>query len=448
MTDITDFSVGDLLAAFSSGRLSPIEALDAYASRIAEVDGELGAFTVLCLERARAEAEEAERAWSPGQTQRPLEGVPFAAKDIFDTVDVATAYGSSMFAGHVPGADAKAIARMRAAGAILIGKTRTHEFAWGITSVNAQTGTPRNPHDRARVAGGSSGGSAVALASRQVPLALGTDTGGSIRIPASFCGVTGIKPTFGSVCRDGVLPLAATLDHVGPMARSVSDLAPVLEALRGQPLGPSDPSRRRRVGVCPDLHRVALADGIQAAFDRAVAAIAERYGGVVEVAFPGAEQVHPTFTTIQGAEAVISHRRVGLFPDRLSSYGADVAGRLQTAGAITLEEYATATATRQALDRQIGELFDRVDLIVTPISAVPPSLISDPDVVDHLGERLPLRDCVLPYTVPQDLFGLPACAVPVGTDARGLPVAVQLWGPRGSDAQVLSAAAALSADLR
>jgi aspartyl-tRNA(Asn)/glutamyl-tRNA(Gln) amidotransferase subunit A len=445
MADITELGAVELLEAFRARRLSPAEALDAFASRIERVDGDLGAFAALCLERARTEAAVAERAYAPDGSARPLEGVPFAAKDIFDTAEVPTGYGSSMFADHLPDADAEAVHRMRMAGAILVGKTRTHEFAWGITSVNAQTGTPRNPRDPARVAGGSSGGSAVALASRQVPIALGTDTGGSIRIPSSFCGTTGIKPTFGSVSRRGVLPLAATLDHPGPMAHQVADLPPLLEVLRGRPLAVADAGLR--VGVCPELHRVALADDIQAVFDHAVTAIGQLYGGVVELAFSGAERIHPTFTTIQGAEAVITHRRAGLFPDRADEYGADVRGRLQAAQSITLEDYADATATRQALDRRIGLLFDQVDVIVTPITAVPPPLIADPDVVDHLGERMPLRDCVLPYTVPQDLFGLPTCAVPAGVDALGLPVAVQVWGARGSDSLVLGAASALAASL-
>ncbi|MGI8714571.1 MAG: amidase [Solirubrobacteraceae bacterium] len=447
MAEIIDLSAGELLQAFRDRRLSPVESLDAFAAQIDAVDQELGAFSTLCLDRARDEATRAARAYRDGGTPGAVEGLPFAAKDILDTAEVPTGYGSTMFADHVPSADAEAVARLRAAGAILVGKTRTHEFAWGITSVNRQTGTPRNPADVTRIAGGSSGGSAVALASRQVPVALGTDTGGSIRIPSSFCGTSGIKPTFASVCRRGVLPLAATLDHTGPMARQVADLAPILGLLTDRPLLAPDPERMLRVGVCPGLLRVALADDLQAVFDRAVATIGDLYGAIAELTFTRADRIHPTFTTIQGAEAVITHRRAGLFPDRLREYGTDVAARLTAAASITLEEYADATATRQALDRCIGELFEHVDLIVTPISAVPPPLISDPDEVDHLGRRMPLRDCVLPYTVPQDLFGLPACAVPAGVDALGLPVAVQLWGQRGSDALVLQAATALASAL-
>jgi aspartyl-tRNA(Asn)/glutamyl-tRNA(Gln) amidotransferase subunit A len=441
LTELIDLGIAELLDGFRTRRLSPVEVLDAHAARIDGVDRELGAFSTLCLERAATEASRAERSYRAGGRAAPLAGVPFAAKDIFDTAEVATGYGSAMFSGHVPATDAAAVARLRAAGAVLLGKTATHEFAWGITSVNPGVGTPRNPVDPQRVAGGSSGGSAVALGSHQAPFALGTDTGGSVRIPSSFCGTAGFKPTFQSISRDGVWPLAASLDHVGAMARTVGDLAAWLTELGVATSSPGLESVR--VGVCPDLHLVALAPDLQRVFDRAVEVLGAVCESVGEVAFAGADRIHPTFTTIQGAEAVISHRRAGLFPARAAEYGADVRARLEGASSITLEQYADATATRLTLDRRCTALFDHVDLVITPITAVPPSLIADPDEVDHLGRRVALRDCVLPYTVPQDVFGLPACAVPAGRDASGLPVGVQLWGPRGSDDLVLQAASAL-----
>ncbi len=445
MTELVDLGTTDLLDGFRARSLSPVEVLDAHAARIAAVDGELTAFSALCLERAAAEARAAERAYRPGGAPGPLAGLPFAAKDIFDSAGVPTAYGSPMFAGHVPDADAAAIARLRAAGAVLVGKTNTHEFAWGITSVNPRIGTPRNPADRRRVAGGSSGGSAVALASHQVPFALGSDTGGSVRIPSSFCGTAGLKPTFNAISRDGVWPLAASLDHVGAMARRVGDLAPWLTELTG-PVAEA-PVGSLRVGICPDLHRVALAPDLQAVFDDAVDTLSDITGGVSEVAFPGADRIHPAFVTIQGAEAVISHRRAALFPARAAEYGPDVLARLHTASSIGLEQYAAATEVRLALDRTCAALFEAVDLVITPITAVAPPPIDDPDEVEHLGRRMALRDGVLPYTVPQDLLGLPACAVPAGRDAAGLPVGVQLWGARGRDGLVVRAAAALEAAL-
>jgi aspartyl-tRNA(Asn)/glutamyl-tRNA(Gln) amidotransferase subunit A len=361
---------------------------------------------------------------------------------------VPTGYGSPMFADHVPPADAAAVASLRAAGAILVGKTTTHEFAWGITSVNPRVGTPRNPIDPRRVAGGSSGGSAVAVASHQIPFALGSDTGGSVRIPSSFCGTAGLKPTFQAIPRDGVWPLAASLDHVGAMARMAGDLTPWLNELYGfRSAAPAAPAASARIGVCPDLHLVPLAADVQAVFDDAVTALGEIAAGVSTVVFPGADRIRPTFATVQGSEAVISHRRAGLFPARAAEYGDDVRGRLEAASSITLEQYADATTTRLTLERSCAMAFEQVDVVITPITAVPPSLIEDPDEVEHLGRQMSLRDCVLPYTVPQDLFGLPACAVAAGRDGSGLPVGVQLWGPRGSDGLVVQVAAALESAL-
>ncbi|MBV9820039.1 MAG: amidase [Solirubrobacterales bacterium] len=447
MTEIVDLGVAALLEAFRTRQLSPVEAVDAFAGRIDASGGELQAFTTLCLERARVEASAAERAYGSGDEAGPLAGLPFAAKDIFDTAEVRTTYGSPMFADHVPASDADAVARLRAAGAVLVGKTSTHEFAWGITSVNPRMGTPRNPHDPSRITGGSSGGSAAALASRQVPLALATDTGGSIRAPAGFCGTSGLKPTFAALSPAGVWPLAPTLDHVGAMTLAAVDLAP---ALRAMGLGLADPGPAigaARVGTCPELHLVPLADDIAPVFDAAVAALNGISAGVRQVRFADAEQIRPAFTVIQVTEAAVAHRRAGLYPSRRSEYGADVLARLQSAERLDVGDYVDATTTRLALDRRMSELFGDVDLMITPISPVAPPKIGDEEHVAHLDRRMDVRDCLLPYTVPQDLLGLPACVVRAGVDGSQLPVGVQIWGPRGSDARVLEAAVALEAVL-
>lgn len=201
----------ELLAGYAAGDFTPTEVVQAVAERIAGVDQSVGAFTTLCLERAIDEARATER----GERTGPLAGVPIGVKDLFDSEAVRTTYGSPMFEGHVPQRDAEALRRVRAAGAILVGKTQTHEFAWGITSVNELLGSTRNPWALERISGGSSGGSAVALATGEVPLALGSDTGGSIRVPAGFCGVVGLKTTYGRVSLAGAWPLARSLDHPG-----------------------------------------------------------------------------------------------------------------------------------------------------------------------------------------------------------------------------------------
>ncbi len=456
MDGLTALGVEQLLQAYAARDASPVEVLEAVAARIEAVDPLVGAFTALCLERAREEALASEAAWGNG-TARALEGIPFGAKDLFDSEGVRTAYGSPMFASHVPDRDAEAIRRGRAAGAILVGKTQTHEFAWGITSVNELMGTARNPWALERLSGGSSGGSAVALAAGELPLALGSDTGGSIRVPAAFCGVVGLKPTFGRISGARAWPLARSLDHPGPMARTPADAALMLEALAG--VDPDDPGTEdvplgdvrgelRRgaaglvVGLCPDLHTVRLATDVQAAFDAAIQALEDAGASVVEVALPEAPLVFPAFGVIQRAEALDTHRRAGLFPARRGEYGADVLGRLEAATEVTVEEFLAASADRQRVRAGFARLFRTCDVLLTPISAGSPLPIGD-EVVEHEGAELTFRELVMSYTTPQDLVGLPACAVRGGFDALGIPVGVQLTGPPWSEARVLRAAQAL-----
>jgi len=362
-------SATELRAAFAARDLSPVEVVDAIG------DDEFGAFITLTLESAREEAKAAERAYARGEA-RPLEGLTLAVKDLYDTAGVRTTYGSSIFSGHVPSTDAAAVRMARAAGAILVGKTLTHEFAWGITSVNPHFPPCRNPHDVERVPGGSSGGSAVALATGQAALALGTDTGGSIRIPAAFCGVSGLKPTYCRISTEGIFPLARSLDHAGPMARTPADVKLFYEALAGR--APAEPARR--IAVCPDLHVRPLEPGIR----------------------------------------------------RADEYGPDVRMRLEFASTFTVEDYTEATVVREQVRASFARLFSQADLLLTPIAGVSPEPIGDASQA--------FRDGVLPYTVPQDVAGLPSCAVPVGFDDLGLPVGVQLTGPAHSEGRVLAAA--------
>ena len=452
MGDLTELGADGLLSAFAAGSLSPVEALDGLAARIDAVDAAVGGFTALCLERARREAKHSESAWARGEA-RSLEGIPFGVKDLFDSEGVRTAYGSPMFEHHTPGRDAEAVRRARAAGAILVGKTQTHEFAWGITSVNERLGSAHNPWALDRVSGGSSGGSAVALAAGEVPLTLGSDTGGSIRVPASFCGVVGLKPTYGRISGAGAWPLARSLDHPGPMARTPADAALFLEVLAGSdpgdpatadiPIGDVQGELHRglgglKVGLCPDLNLVTLAPDVREVFEAAVRTIEAAGALLVEVALPEAELIYPSFRVIQSAEALDTHRRAGLFPRRRDEYGADVLGRLE----VTLEQYLQAAADRQRVRAAFGALFACCDVLLTPVSAGSPLPIGD-ETVTHEGEELTFRELVMSYTTPQDLAGLPACATRAGFDALGIPVGVQFTAAPWCEATVLRAAQAL-----
>jgi aspartyl-tRNA(Asn)/glutamyl-tRNA(Gln) amidotransferase subunit A len=412
-------SAGELLARYRDRSLSPVEVVAELSAAI-EADPH-GAFWATCLQRAADEARAAEVAWGRGEA-RTLEGVPIAVKDLFDTAGVETTYGSAMFSGHVPVRDAEAVRRVRAAGAIVLGKTATHEFAWGFSSINDALGTVRNPRDPERVAGGSSGGSGAALAAGLAPLALGTDTGGSIRVPSAFCEVYGLKPTFGRVSLDGVWPLARTLDHAGPMARTPRDLALLLGVLAPAPghVAPTPP----RVAVCPDLHGAPLDPKLAAVH----AELALRLGAG-EVAFPEAERIVPAFRAIQLAEGHETHRAAGLWPEHADEYGADVRHRIEMGAAITMSMLLAAHADRERLRAAFAGLFEQADVLLTP--AVP---LAPPRIEDERADPA-LRDAVLAYTSPQDLLGLPACVLPNG---------MQLTGPPGAEALLVAVAASLA----
>jgi aspartyl-tRNA(Asn)/glutamyl-tRNA(Gln) amidotransferase subunit A len=455
--DLVGLSAGELLGGYRARRLSPVEVVEALAARIEELNPQLGAFTTLCLERALDEAHTVEQQYVHGGPVGTLAGVPFGVKDLFDSEGVRTTYGSPMFGDHVATADAEAVRRARAAGAILIGKTQTHEFAWGITSVNVLMGTSRNPWDPQRMSGGSSGGSAVALAGQLVPLALGSDTGGSIRVPSSFCGTVGLKPTYGRVSTAGVFPLARSLDHPGPMARTSTDAAMLLAAIAGvddrdpatedAPLGDLEAGlgtglKGMRVGTCPDLHLVPLAADVESAFRSAVGSIETLGADLVEVAFPDADRIYETFGVIQRAEALFSHTRAGLFPSRKGEYGEDVLARLELATKIELSDYLAASAERQRIRAAFDRIFDQVDVLLTPVAAGSPLPIGE-EKTSHLGEEIEFRELVMSYTVPQDLTGLPACTARVGFDRLGIPVGAQFTGPRWAEGRVLRASQAL-----
>jgi aspartyl-tRNA(Asn)/glutamyl-tRNA(Gln) amidotransferase subunit A len=455
VTAVEYLTARELVERYTTHELSPVEVVEAVVRRIQDREPALNAFGALRLEQGLDEARRAERAYA-GRPERPppLLGVPLVVKDLFDTAGLETTYGSPMFQGHVPDADAAAVRRARGAGAIVLGKTATHEFAWGITSYNAHFDWGRNPWAPDRVSGGSSGGSAVALAVGEAALALGSDTGGSIRVPAAFCGVVGLKPTYGHIDTMGVFPLAPSLDHVGPMARTPADVALLYgvlaraEGAGSRAAGAASPFETGggveglRVAMCDDLIAVALTDDVRTAFESSLRLLEDLGARIVEAALPEAAEVLPTFRTIQGAEALAVHRRAGLFPTRRDEYGEDVGGRLDAAQKIAFDDYRDAALARELLRAAFVRLFEVTDVLLTPVAAGPP-VRRGSEELDHLGSTVPFRDLVLPFTTPQDLAGLPACAVRAGFDALGVPIGVQLTGPPGGEVTVLRAADAL-----
>lgn len=453
--DLCYLSAQDLQDGYRCGDFSPLEVVTAVADRIESIDGSINAFTTLSLDQAFDEAKIATRMFATqGVDQsRPLEGVPIAVKDLFDTAGLRTTYGSAVFSEHVPAADARAVALARGAGCIVVGKTTTHEFGWGITSNNPHFGPVRNPWNTRYVPGGSSGGSAAALAVGQIPLALGSDTGGSIRIPAAFCGVVGFKPTFARVPVGGVFPLAFSLDHAGPMARTPRDALLLLDAIGvGAAKRPFAERRDRtdrlkgaRIGISPDLHLVSLVPDVERVFQDTLRTL-EGLGAVcVECELSDAGTILDTFVTIQRAEAAFAHRVTDLFPRRGAQYGLDVHQRLEEAAGVTFDQYLAALRTRRRVYDQFLDMLSTIDALLTPISAVPPAVIGEENV-DYNGGTMAFRDAVMSYTVPQDLVGFPACAVRAGFDRGGLPIGVQFTGLPWRDRSVLMLADAFFAN--
>ncbi len=445
MAEVYEFTAHDLLAGYANREFTPLEVVDALAARIEETEPLLNAFFTSTVEAARAEAIGAGERWQHGNA-RPLEGVPFGVKDLFDTAGVRTTYGSPIYDTHVPEHDARAVERIREAGGILLGKTATDEFAYGIAGVNPHYGPARNPWDHTRVSGGSSSGSGVAVAAGCVPLALGSDTGGSIRSPASFCGIVGFKGTWGAIDTTGMWAMGRTLDHAGPMARTPADAAllhrVLVEGSRGRPIagalegGLAALPPGTRVGICPDLELVPLDADVRSVFE-SVGATFERMGFTShEVRFPRARDVLPTFVPIRDAETLFTHRRAGLFPSRRADYSALTYAHLAAAETVGLDEYLVASAERWLLAEAFAALFEDIDLLLAPLAT------STPPRIDGAQPDEDAWNAVGLHMVPENLLGVPACAVRAGFDADGLPVGVQLVGPVGADALTLTAAQA------
>jgi len=358
----------------------------------------------------------------------PATGISLAVKDLFDTAGLTTTYGSAIFAEHVPVATAEAVRRLEAAGYANVGKTNLHEFAYGTTSENPHFGTVPNPVAPGRVAGGSSGGSAAALAAGLADAALGSDTGGSIRIPAACCGIVGFKPTWGLVPLDGCFPLAPSHDHAGPMARSVEDCTTMMEALvpgfeRDELASLEDV----RVGVAWVEHADPL---VQARVEEAAAHFPDRR----PVDPPIAEEA----VTVFMREVADVHR--GLYAENADLYGAIVAAKVETCLAVTDGEYETGLRAQDRAREQAAELFEEVDLVVTPtLPLVAPATGQD--------ER-DLRGRLTLLTRPFNVLGAPALALPCGPAEDGLPASVQVVGRPGDDARVLAAGALLERVLK
>jgi len=358
--------------------------------------------------------------------ERPRPGVPVAVKDLLDTAGLTTTYGSIIFADHVPVESAEAVVRLEAAGYSVAGKTNLHEFAYGVTSQNAHFGTVPNPIAPGRLAGGSSGGSAAAIAAGEVALALGSDSGGSIRIPAAWCGIVGFKPTYGLVPERGCFPLAPSYDHVGPMASSVAGCAELMEALvPGVEQATLESLEELEVGVAWAEH----ADPLVRERVEAAAAYFPRTRPV-DFPFPDPEE-----NQLFAREVADVHR--ALFPEHADEYDERVRTKIERCFEVTDAEVRTAERLREEYRERAAGALDGLDLLVTPTLA----FVAPWDDVDERE----VRRSVIHFTYPFDVLGWPALALPCGPAEDGLPASVQLVGAAGDDGGVLAAGRLLEA---
>jgi len=444
--DLTALTLSEAAALVRQRELSPVELTRAHLERIEALNPVLNCFITITADAATQRASQAEAAIQHGEIWGPLHGLPVALKDLFETQGVRTTAGSKLFENYIPPADAAVVEKLQAAGAIILGKLNMHEIALGVTNTTSNFGACRNPWDLERIPGGSSGGSAAALAAGLCLGALGSDTGGSIRIPASLCGIVGLKPTFGLVSLRGVIPLSWNLDHVGPMARNVLDIALLLGVIAGY--DPQDPSSLGSSvkdnfdhfeGKVNDW-RIALADDDH--FNQAdpeILEIVHQAAGVFEqlgahvhrVEFPDARLAAQANLLMVRSDAAAFHKQ--RIQEQPADFGPDVLQRLRQGAAFTSTEYILARRTQAVLRRRFDGFFDQYDLLLTPTTPTAAPLIQGPDAIEQA--RTLTR-----FTSPFNLTGLPAISVPCGFTTLGLPVGLQIVGRPWAEAKLLSAA--------
>jgi aspartyl-tRNA(Asn)/glutamyl-tRNA(Gln) amidotransferase subunit A len=466
--DLTSLTIDDARAAVQEEKVSATALAESYYAKIEKDDPQIGAYLTLSKARALAQASRIDAMASRGEVLPPLGGVPIAVKDVLVTRDVRTTAGSKILANYIPPYDATAVARLEAAGGVILGKTNCDEFAMGSSNENSAFHPVHNPRDLTRVPGGSSGGSAAAVAADMAVAALGSDTGGSIRQPASFCGVNGLMPTYGRVSRYGLIAFASSLDHVGPLTKSVRDAATVLQVIAGRdPMDSTSadvpvpdylaeldkPVRGLKLGVAKEYFAEGLDGEVRAAVESAIQKLAALGCEIVPVSLPHTQYAIPTYYIVATAEASSNlarfdgirygYRAPGARSlsemyrrTRDQGFGTEVKRRIML-GTYALSAgyydayYLKAQKVRTLLTRDFEEAFAKVDAIVTPTC---------PTTAFKLGEKIddPLSMYLADiFTVTADLAGIPGISVPCGESSEKLPVGLQILGRHFDEATIL-----------
>ncbi|HTU35305.1 MAG TPA: amidase [Candidatus Acidoferrum sp.] len=451
-SDLCLLSIVDAAKLLQARKISPLELVDAAIDRIARLNPALNAFITITADRARCEARSAEREIARGRWKGPLHGIPVSLKDNISTRAIRTTAGSKILNDFVPRSDAEVAARLARAGAILTGKTNLHEFAYGISSNNPHFGPVRNPWNHDRIPGGSSGGSAAAVATGMCFGSVGTDTGGSIRIPSSLCGAVGLKPTFGSVSVEGIVPLCISLDHAGPIGRTVTDVCILLETIAGEfPKDAARPDHRKLNRPLPKKLRIGWPEHyffervdseVRTSIDAASQTFRSLGAQIVHVPMPSlAAALLPATNDVALAEAAHYHQSLGYFPARAADYGEDVRKRLEAGTKVTAVDYLRGRAKRPEAIAEFQTAFERVDVILAPATPIAaPPIGADEIVID--GETETVRSALVRMNRPANFTGHPAISIPCGFTRDGLPIGMQLIGPHWSEARLLAVAAA------
>jgi aspartyl-tRNA(Asn)/glutamyl-tRNA(Gln) amidotransferase subunit A len=458
MIDLTTLTARTIAESVRRRELTAVAVTQAALARIELLNPTLHAFITVTREHALGAAAEVDKKIAAGQGENlSLAGVPMAIKDSFWTKGVATTGGTKVFAGFVPDEDATTVARLQAAGCVLVGKSLMHEMAYGFTSRNPHHGDCRNPWDTSRIPGGSSGGNAVALATGMALAAVGGDTGGSNRQPAALCGVVGVKVTYGRVSRHGGVPLSWSMDTVGPMARTVGDAAALLQVMAGH--DPKDPTTRRgpvpdyvaalkgglkglRIGVPHDQFMSMMEPDVGAAMQDALGVLKQHGATLIDVRFPPLGPVVGAHRAIIFSEAAAAHEE--LIRTRSAELSDEVRPLLQAGLFLTATQYLAAQQARRKTIAAYRELWRSFDVLVTPTSPIAAPLIGA-TTAKLAGQEIPLVRAFLDLTLPFNLTGQPALSVPCGFTRGGLPIGLQLVGRPYDEATLFRAGTAYEA---
>jgi aspartyl-tRNA(Asn)/glutamyl-tRNA(Gln) amidotransferase subunit A len=438
-----DISISEAAELLSQKKISPVDLATACLDRIERLNPVLNAFITVTHESAMAQARVAEDEIQRGEWRGPLHGIPIGLKDLIDTDGVRTTCGSALFADRVPTEDAFVVQRLKCAGAVLLGKQNLQEFAYGGTCVSSHYGAVHNPWNPKHIAGGSSGGSAAAVAAGMCFGAIGSDTGGSIREPAAFCGIVGLKPTYGRVSTRGVFPLSWSLDHVGPICRSVRDAALMLEVIAGYDVldatcvdWPTEEYAKAlsvdtdtrigvRIGVARQPFFEDLEGDIELAMNQAIEVIRRMSLEIIEVDLPSVP------TAVQAPEVYAVHKNY--YANSPELYRPWMRERLAQAATVDTASYVTDRFALERVRRTVNDVFAKVDLLITPTTPVPPITIEE---ASNMSPN-PAGEVWLRNTRPFNAYGLPTISIPTGFTSAGLPIGLQIAGPRLGEGRVL-----------